>query len=146
MLRKLQLIKRKKEKPYLIIAQAIGGSKCGTNQLELKAVYWLAYDYAARAKSADPSVAATASKLMSAYKKQWPSKEMLFQFGALDKPKMTIGCWIKRIHRGASGIIVKLSIKHIIASIPVILMAGMFVSCKNDMEEVVALTAEDNGL
>lgn len=81
-------------KAYLIIAQAVAGSKCGTNEFEIKAVYWLAYDYAQKAKSVDSKVSSQASRLMSGFKKQWPSKEIMFQYSILDKESVTIGCWV----------------------------------------------------
>ncbi len=81
-------------KAFLIMAQAIAGSKCGGNEFEIKTVYWLAYDKAEKAKSVDPSIAGAASRLMGSYKKSWPSKEMLFNYGMLDKDIYTVKCWV----------------------------------------------------
>ncbi len=84
-----------KGKAYLIMSQAIAGSakSCGSNELEQKAVYWLAYDYAAKAKS---NGASQGSKLMSAYKAQWPNKTLQFNHGVLGKESYNIGCWINQ--------------------------------------------------
>jgi tetratricopeptide (TPR) repeat protein len=81
---------------YLIQAQCIAGTKCGTNALELKYVYWAAYDVAAKAKAVDPSVSSKSNKLMNSYKANWPERTELFNHGLLDKPEVAVGCWINR--------------------------------------------------
>jgi len=78
---------------YLIKAQAVAGSKCGSDEKEIRYVYWLAYDYAAKAKS-DPATSSAASSAMSAYKKNWPSKADLFKWSMLDVKTVSVGCWI----------------------------------------------------
>ncbi|MGB1039747.1 MAG: hypothetical protein ACPGVD_02645 [Flavobacteriales bacterium] len=62
-------------------ADKIARSRCGTSEFDDKAIYWAAYDKAAKAKSADPSVAAKASKLMAAYKSRFPDSTQLFEQG-----------------------------------------------------------------
>lgn len=79
---------------YLIQAQAVAKTKCGTNALELKYVYWVAYDLAAKAKAKGGEVGNKASRLMSAYKANWPDKTELFNFGVIDKGTVRVGCWI----------------------------------------------------
>ena len=81
---------------YLIKAQAVAGSKCGTNGQEVRYVYWLAYDLAAKAKSVDSSVSASANRLMSAYKNNWPSKKDLFEWSMLDTKEVKVGCWVNQ--------------------------------------------------
>jgi tetratricopeptide (TPR) repeat protein len=81
---------------YLIQAQCIAGTQCGTNALELKYVYWVAYDVAAKAKAVDSSVSSKANKLMGSYKANWPERTELFNHGKLDAGEVTVKCWINR--------------------------------------------------
>mgnify|MGYP000395069109 FL=1 len=67
--------------PILYKARKIGSSRCGTSAFEDAAINWAAYDMAAKAKSTDPSVAAEASRLMSAYKSRFPDSTQLFEQG-----------------------------------------------------------------
>ena len=82
--------------PYLTLAQvyAAADGKCGANVFEKKAVYWAAIDKLKFAKSIDSEVAAKANKLIAIYKKQIPSKTVVFQLNHVAGEKYTIGCWI----------------------------------------------------
>lgn len=89
-------------KAYLIIGDAIASSagKCGGNEVEQGAVYWLAVDYYVKAKSLDSSVAAAANQKIGAYRARFPDKKVLFQYSYIDgngnvkKDPVTVGCWI----------------------------------------------------
>jgi tetratricopeptide (TPR) repeat protein len=82
--------------PYLLLAQIYGSAEgaCGDNVFEKKAVYWAAVDKARYAKSIDPSVAGKADKLINAYSKAVPPKDLSFQLGHKEGERYTIGCWI----------------------------------------------------
>lgn len=67
-------------------------SQCDDGALGSRSVYWLAYDYYAKAKSADPSVAEAASKKMSAAKAQFPSKEDIFNYTKKEGDPFTVPC------------------------------------------------------
>jgi len=66
---------------YLIKANIISRSKCGTSRFDDAAINWAAYDMAAKAKSIDSSVASEASRAMSSYKARFPTKTDLFDQG-----------------------------------------------------------------
>lgn len=88
-------------RPYLIIADAISNSasECGENEMERKAVYWLAADYVKKAEG-DTSLSDLIDQRLSNYRSNFPDKEMMFNYGHLDssgEPKdepFEIGCWI----------------------------------------------------
>jgi len=81
---------------YLIIGNAISASSkgCGENEMEQRAVYWLAADYFAKAKAVDADVAALANNRIAAVKSRFPDKKLAFQYGFIGKEEIEIGCWI----------------------------------------------------
>ena len=91
-------------KAYLIIGDAIAASanSCGSNEFEIAAVYWLAVDYYAKAKSVDSSVAGSANGKIGAYTSRFPRKKVMFQYNMMDnagnvkKEPVKIGCWINQ--------------------------------------------------
>lgn len=66
---------------YLIKATIVARSGCGNSAFERSTKYWVAYDYAAKAKSVDSSVADKAGSLMGQYKARFPEKGELFAQG-----------------------------------------------------------------
>jgi len=92
--RKALAIDSRSGKAYLIIAQAIAGSKCGTNLTDIKYVYYLAYDYAEKAKSVDSSVSSAASKQMSAYKGLFLTQTEKFTGNLENGQEVKVGCWV----------------------------------------------------
>ncbi|MGB0166499.1 MAG: tetratricopeptide repeat protein, partial [Luteibaculum sp.] len=91
-------------KAYLVIGDAIAASagSCGSNEFEQAAVYWLAVDYFAKAKSVDGSVSGAANSKIGSYSSRFPDKKMMFQYGYVDnagnakKEAVKIGCWINQ--------------------------------------------------
>ncbi|MBL4625621.1 MAG: tetratricopeptide repeat protein [Flavobacteriales bacterium] len=79
---------------YLLIGDCYSSTKFGENELEKKYVYWAAMDKYSKAKAVDPSVAEKADKKHANAKGHGPSKELLFQYGVIDKPSVTVGGWI----------------------------------------------------
>ena len=82
---------------YIIIGDTYGygGKSCSDNGCEQKAGWWLAYDYYAKAKGADPEVAEKADKKLGQAKSQFPKKEDCFFYGLTDGQSYTFeGCWI----------------------------------------------------
>ncbi|WP_306641837.1 tetratricopeptide repeat protein [Sanyastnella coralliicola] len=76
---------------YLLHGDAIAGmaSQCDDGAIGSRMVYSLAYDYYARAKSKDSSVADAANKKMAQMKKQFPSKEDIFTVGKKEGQSFT---------------------------------------------------------
>ncbi len=82
--------------PYIMIGDMIAAStSCGGDDAcAQKAIYWLAVDYYTKAKSIDPSVAATANGKIASYKKYFPSQQDCFFGGTKEGDSVQIGCWI----------------------------------------------------
>lgn len=81
--------------PYILIGDLYAGTKgCGTNEFEVKTVYWAAIDKYEYARSIDPSVSSTASKRISTYEQYAPDKTLTFQHGKLEAKTVSVGCWI----------------------------------------------------
>jgi len=66
---------------YLILADAWSNSNCNDEKFGRACSYWVAYDYYAKAKRVDSSVAEKASKSMNSVRKGWPVKRTVFQQG-----------------------------------------------------------------
>ncbi len=80
---------------YIQIASMIASSanNCGDSEFNKRAVYWLAADYARKAKRVQPSQTKYANKLIANYMGSAPSKTDVFQKGMQGKT-ITIGCWV----------------------------------------------------
>ncbi len=70
-------------------------SNCGSFEREDRAVYWLATDYFARAKSADPNVASSADARIRQYREYYPDAEAMFfmKWTAGDRYSVNKGCY-----------------------------------------------------
>jgi len=80
---------------YLQIADMIAKSanKCGSDEFNKRAVYWLADKYAKKGKRVQPSLSKRVGQLSANYMGSAPSKTDVFQKGMQGKT-ITIGCWI----------------------------------------------------
>jgi len=76
---------------YLLIGDVIASSsaQCEDGKLGARSVYWLAADYYAKAKRADPSVADKADRKIASAASQFPSREDLFQYGIKEGDSFT---------------------------------------------------------
>jgi tetratricopeptide (TPR) repeat protein len=82
--------------PYILIGDLYANTKgCGTNEFEVKTVYWAAIDKYMQAITIDPSVSEKANKRINTYKDFAPDKTLTFTYGFLEKPNVEVGCWIK---------------------------------------------------
>ncbi len=66
----------------------------GKNELEKKAIYWLAVDYYQKAKEADSSLEEKANKQINVYRKYFPSKSTVFFYGLEEGQAYELGSWI----------------------------------------------------
>ena len=81
---------------YILIGNsyAASSSDCGNSNFEKAAVYWVAVDKFAKAKSVDPGVAEKANELIGRYSNYFPNNEDAFFVGYTDGQAYTVGCWI----------------------------------------------------
>ncbi len=79
-------------KAYMIIATVWAANKCGGNEIESRAHFWVAVDYLSKAKNADPSLADEADKLIASYRSYFPLQEEAFMFDVLDGNAYTVSC------------------------------------------------------
>lgn len=79
-------------KAYMLIAAIWATNKCGGNEIESRAHFWVSYDYLLKAKNADPTLAEDADKLMAAYRQYFPATEEAFMYDVLDGNSYTVSC------------------------------------------------------
>jgi len=79
---------------YLLIGDAIAGmsASCEDGKLGARSVFWLAYDYYAKAKRVDSSVSDKANKKMGSVAGQFPSRQDLFGYSLKDGQSFTVPC------------------------------------------------------
>lgn len=81
--------------PYIMIGDMYAASKdCGSNDLEKKAVYWVAVDKYNKAKQVDPGVAEIANDRIKSYSIYFPPKEDIFFHNMNEGDEYVVECWI----------------------------------------------------
>lgn len=81
--------------PFILIGDLYASTKgCGTNELEVKSVYWAALDKYYYAKSIDPSAAEKANQRINTYTQYAPDYTTAFNFGKHEASSVQVGCWI----------------------------------------------------
>lgn len=82
--------------PYITIGQlyAASAKECGTGDFYSKTAFWCAVDQFQKAKSVDPSIAATANELIAYYQSVFPTVEAIFFNGFEEGQDFTVECWI----------------------------------------------------
>jgi hypothetical protein len=79
-------------KSYMLMSAVWASLKCGGNEIDSRAHFWVAYDYLMKAKNADSSLAEEADKLMVTYRQYFPLKEEAFMNDLLDGTSYTVSC------------------------------------------------------
>ncbi len=81
-------------KAYLFIASLYqkSANSCGSDEFEKRMVYVAALNKALKAKRVDPGCGA--NRYINSYKKNVPSKKLIFQKGIASGASHKIGCWI----------------------------------------------------
>lgn len=79
-------------KAYLLIGTIWGSQKCGGNEVEARAQFWVATDYMNKAKAADPSLEADANNLISQYHRYFPNQADAFMYDVIDGQSFTVSC------------------------------------------------------
>lgn len=81
-----------KGKSYLLIGTIWGGQKCGGNEVESRAHFWVAVDYLQKAAAADPEVAEDANSLAAQYRRYFPNQADAFMYDIIDGEGYTVSC------------------------------------------------------
>ena len=81
-----------KGKAYLLIGTIWGAQKCGGNEVESRAHFWVAVDYLQRAAATDPNVADEANSLAAQYRRYFPKTEDAFFLDINDGEGYTVSC------------------------------------------------------
>jgi len=82
--------------PYIMIGDMYAASSktCGSNDVEKKAVYWVAVDKYYRAKQVDPEIADVANDRIRTYSVYFPLKDDIFFHGYDEGGEFIVECWI----------------------------------------------------
>lgn len=81
--------------PYILIGDLYAATKgCGTNEFEIKTVYWAALDKYYYAKSIDPGASEKANQRINTYTQYAPDFTTAFNFGKHEASSVQVGCWI----------------------------------------------------
>ena len=81
-----------KGRAYLLIGTIWGTVRCGGNEVESHAHFWVAYDYVNKAKAADASLTAEANALAAQYQAYFPNKADAFMYDLTDGKPYTVSC------------------------------------------------------
>ena len=83
---------------YLIMSRSVASSasSCANDAFEKGIVHIIASDLASKAKSIDESVSSSANKMISGYKKQFPTKSDVVFKGVSAGDSYTINCWLNK--------------------------------------------------
>lgn len=94
-------LKSAKERPgsgnaYIMIGDMYAAStkSCNGNDIEKKAIYWVAVDKYYKAKQVDESVTDVANDRIRSYSVYFPSKEEIFFHNLNEGDEYTVECWI----------------------------------------------------
>lgn len=79
-------------KAYFLMGTIWGSVSCGGNEIERRAPYWVAVDYLQKAKSADPSLAEDANRLIGSYSSYYPQTAEAFMYDVTDGQSYTVSC------------------------------------------------------
>lgn len=79
-------------KAYYLIGTIWGSVRCGGNEVQRRANYWVAVDYLQKAKAADESLTADCNKLIGQYSVYYPQKAEAFMYDIVDGQSYTVSC------------------------------------------------------
>jgi len=79
-------------KAYMIIAQCWMSAGCGGNEVEQRSKFWVAADYFAKAKNADPSLAEDANRQIGTCASYFPQTAEAFMYDLQNGQSYTAAC------------------------------------------------------
>lgn len=82
--------------PLMVIGDLYAASSglCKEDEIETKAVFWVAIDKYNEAKRKDPSLTEECDKKIALYRQHFPTAERAFFNGVTNGEKYKVGCWI----------------------------------------------------
>lgn len=88
----MELADSYKGKAYFLIGTIWGATTCNGDEISRRAPYWVAYDYMAKAKEADPSLAEDCNRMMSQYRVYFPQTAEAFMYDLTDGKPYKVSC------------------------------------------------------
>jgi len=79
-------------KAYFLMGTIWGSTRCGGDEIASRAPMWVACDYMAKAKNADPSLAEEANRYIGQYSAYFPKTEDAFMYDLTNGDSYTVSC------------------------------------------------------
>ena len=79
-------------KAYFLIGNIWGATRCGGNEIERRAPYWVACDFMNKAKAADPALTDEANRYISQYSVYFPETAEAFMYDITKGQSYTVVC------------------------------------------------------
>lgn len=79
-------------KAYFLMGTIWGSTRCGGDEISARAPMWVACDYMAKAKNADPSLTDEANRYIGQYSAYFPKTEDAFMYDITNGQSYTVAC------------------------------------------------------
>ena len=79
-------------KANMLLGTIWGNLRCGGNELERAAPFWVAVDYLQKARSADPELADEAGRMIAQFSRYFPATADAFMYDVRDGQSYTVSC------------------------------------------------------
>lgn len=79
-------------KAYFLMGTIWGSTRCGGDEIARRAPYWVACDYMAKAKNADPSLTEEANRYIGQYSSYFPQTAEAFMYDITNGQSYTVSC------------------------------------------------------
>ena len=79
-------------KAYFLMGTIWGSTRCGGDEIARRAPYWVACDFMAKAKSADPSLTDEANRYIGQYSSYFPQAADAFMYDITNGQSYTVAC------------------------------------------------------
>ena len=79
-------------KSNMLLGTIWGNLRCGGNEVERAAPFWVAVDYLQKARAADPELAEEANRMISQFSRYFPATADAFMYDIRDGQSYTVSC------------------------------------------------------
>lgn len=79
-------------KAFMLLGSIWGSMNCGGDEFTAYTHFWVAYDYMAKAKKADPSLEDDANRYMGTFAQRFPKTTDAFMYNVKDGESYTVSC------------------------------------------------------